>query len=175
MDAQRGHLGLIAFWGIAGVVAILVKAVVRLLPLVLELAEYVLAPVELAALVGWIAVMAVAEGWRGFHRQFSPRVVARALHLEAVRRPRWVVALAPLYCMGLVHATRRRLWTSWILTLGIVALVIGVRQLSQPWRGIVDAGVVVGLAIGTLSILYYVVRVARGHAMPVPPDVPTSD
>jgi hypothetical protein len=165
-------LGWIALWGIAGVLAILVDAVARLLPIVVDLADYTLAPAELAALIGWIVVMAIGEGWRGFHRQFSPRVVTRALHLEARRSPRWVIVLAPLYCMGLVYATRRRLLTSWILTFGIVALVVAVRELAQPWRGIVDAGVVVGLAIGTLSIVYFVVRAARGHAIPVAPDVP---
>jgi len=165
------RLGLVALWGIIGVVAILAKAVARLLPFALELAEYALAPLEVVSLIAWIAIMAVAEGYRGFHRQFSPRVVARAVHLGAHPKG-WLVALAPLYCIGLVHATRRRLITSWVLTVAIIGLVIGVRQLAQPWRGIVDSGVVVGLAIGIGSILYFAVRAARGHAMPVPPDVP---
>lgn len=167
------HLGLVALWGIAGVVAILAKAVVRLVPLVLELGDHSLANLHVAILVGWVAMMAHAEGYRGFHKQFSPRVVARAVHLDQNRKP-WLVALAPLYCMGLVYATRKRLIVSWVLTLAIVALVIGVRQLPQPWRGIIDAGVVVGLAIGTLSIAYYTLRAARGHAMPVSSDVPSS-
>ena len=121
----------------------------------------------------WVAFNAYSEGYRGFHRNFSPRVIARAQHLHA--HPRALhVALAPLYCMGLVHATRRRLITSWSLTLGIVAIVVAVRQLAQPWRGIVDAGVVVGLAIGVLSILFYVGRASAGIAMPVSADVPLS-
>lgn len=170
--AAGQRVGLIALWGIGGVVAILGKAIARLVPYALDLVDYALSPLQIAILVAWIAMMAFAEGWRGFHRQFSPRVVARALHLEAARRPRWVVALAPLYCMGLVHATRRRLVISWILTLGIVVLVLGVRHLAQPWRGIVDAGVVVGLGIGTLSIAYFTLRAARGHSMPIAPEVP---
>lgn len=168
---MNSRLGLVALWGIGGVVAVLAKAIARLAPIALELCEYALAPFELAVLVAWIAAMAVAEGYRGFHRQFSPRVVARAVHLA--QHPRgWLVVLAPLYCIGLVHATRRRLITSWVLTIAIIGLVIGVRQLAQPWRGIIDSGVVVGLAIGIASITYFTIRAARGHAMPVPPDVP---
>lgn len=163
--------GLIAAWGIAGVIAILAKAIARLAPLAFQLVELELAAIELVALLVWIAWMAYAEGYKGFHKQFSPRVVARAVYLG--HHPRaWLVALAPLFCMGLVHATRKRLVVSWILTLAIIALVIGVRQLAQPWRGIIDAGVVLGLALGITSIAYYAVRSARGHAMPVPPDVP---
>jgi hypothetical protein len=56
----------------------------------------------------------------------------------------------------------------------IVALVLLVRQLPQPWRGIVDAGVVVGLTWGALAITYFTVRALQGAAMPVPPDVPPS-
>ena len=39
-----------------------------------------------------------------------------------------------------------------------VAIVVFVRMLAQPWRGIIDAGVVLGLAWGVVSIVYYVVR-----------------
>ena len=166
--------GLVAWWGVAGVDAILLNAVIRMLPLVAELVDHPLSLLELVALIGWVAMMAVAEGYRGFHRQFSPRVVARAQHLAAYPRP-WLVALAPIYCIGLVHATRRRLLTSWILTLAIVTIVIAVRRVAQPWRGIIDAGVVVGLGIGILSIGYFVVRAHRGHPMPVPPDVPDAN
>ncbi len=74
--------------------------------------------------------------------------------------------------MGLVHATRRRLVVSWTIVVGIVGIVIVVRMLEQPWRGIVDAGVVVGLAWGVLSIVYYTARAFAGRTMPVAPDLP---
>jgi hypothetical protein len=115
--------------------------------------------------------MADSEGYRAFHQNFSPRVVVRAQYLSAHPRPLFV-ALAPLYCMGLLHATRRRLITSWALTIGIVAIVLLVRGLPRPWRGIVDAGVVAGLTCGVLSIVYFTVRGLRGAPMPVASDVP---
>lgn len=168
---HAGALG--AVWGIAGVLLLLGDAVYGLAPHALELADRSLSIVELVALVGWIVTAAYVEGYRGFQRQFSPRVVARALHLA--QNPRVLhVVLAPLYCMGHFHATRKRLITSWILTAAIVGFVVVVRDLPSPWRGIVDAGVVVGLSWGILSIVAFTVRALRGLAMPVAPDVPAT-
>jgi uncharacterized membrane protein YedE/YeeE len=165
------RLGWPAVWGIAGVVIVLAQAIFKLFPLALELVDHELTPLQLGVLGGWLVMSAYSEGYRGFHKQFAPRVVARARHLSAHPRPLHV-ALAPAYCMGLLHATRKRLVVSWILTLAIVAVVIVVRKLAQPWRGIIDAGVVVGLTLGLASICYYVARALGGGAMPVTADVP---
>jgi hypothetical protein len=55
--------------------------------------------------------------------------------------------------MGLVHATRKRKIVSWSVSLGVAGIVAAVKRLPYPWRNIVDAGVVVGLSWGSLSIL----------------------
>lgn len=160
---------LVALWGVGGVIAVLLQAVSRLLPRALE-ALPTLGALEWAVVGLWVAFMAYVEGWRGFHLRFAPRVAARALHLG--RHPDAVaVALAPAYCMSLFHSTRRQLIVSWALLLGIVALVVLVRQLPQPWRGIVDAGVVVGLGIGTASLLWHGAQGLRGR-LPPPDDLP---
>jgi hypothetical protein len=44
--------------------------------------------------------------------------------------------------------------------------------MAQPWRGIVDAGVVVGLGIGTASIVWHAVRAMAGTPPPVGADLP---
>ncbi len=54
--------------------------------------------------------------------------------------------------MGLFHATKKRVIVSWSVTLGVAAIVALVKKLPYPWRNIVDAGVVVGLTWGTISI-----------------------
>ena len=54
----------------------------------------------------------------------------------------------------------------------VVVLIIGVRMLEQPWRGIVDAGVVVGLTWGLLAILGWGIGAAMGRDLGIPPDVP---
>jgi apolipoprotein N-acyltransferase len=93
--------------------------------------------------------------------------------MYAARHPRPViVVLAPLFCMGLFHATRKRLIVSWCALIGIVGLIVLVRQLDQPWRGIVDGGVVAGLGWGLVAMLWFMVRALLGHPMPVPADVP---
>jgi hypothetical protein len=76
--------------------------------------------------------------------------------------------------MGYFHATRRRQITSWSLTLGIIALVIGVRYLVQPWRGIIDAGVVVGLAWGVVAVGWFAVRGLTAPTFAYSPEVPAN-
>lgn len=170
-DAQRTirPLGVLAaIWGLLGVSCLLLNAAGRLLPLAIEgLTAHAIAPWQWAITVGWVGTMAWSEGYRGFQQGFSPRVVARALHLAAHPRPLHV-ALAPLFCMGLIHASRRRLVASWILVAAIVAMVTAVRLVPQPWRGIVDAGVVVGLGWGLVATLAFAVRALLGR----PPRVP---
>ncbi len=158
-------------WGIIGVLALLGQALWRLTPMAVEAVAGGLTTVQWVVLSIWVLLNAHAEGYRGFHCRFSPRVVARAAVLARDPRPAWIV-FAPLFCMSLFHASRRGLIVSRILVVAIVLLVIAVRQLDQPWRGIIDAGVVVGLGIGTLSLLYFLVRAGLGHASPMPPDLP---
>ena len=55
--------------------------------------------------------------------------------------------------MGLFHATKKRMIVSWSVSFGVAAIVAAVKRLPYPWRNIVDAGVVVGLTWGSLSIL----------------------
>ena len=50
--------------------------------------------------------------------------------------------------------------------------VLVVRQLPQPWRGIVDGGVVVGLSWGTLAIFANVIQVFRGVEPRVSNEIP---
>lgn len=103
------------------------------------------------------AFMAHSEGYMGFQKSFAPRVVARAQALR--ERPSFLrLLLAPLFCMGYFHATRRRLLSIYTLTLGIVGLLVVFRYISQPWRGILDCGVVVGLSWGMASIVVLAVR-----------------
>ena len=55
--------------------------------------------------------------------------------------------------MGLMHATKKRKIVSWSVTIGVAGIVAAVKRLPYPWRNIIDAGVVVGLTWGSLSII----------------------
>jgi hypothetical protein len=92
---------------------------------------------------------AYVEGYKGFQLKFAPLVVARSFTIEKIHH----FILAPLYSMGLFHATKKRMTVSWGVTLGVAAIVALVKRLPYPWRNIVDAGVVAGLSWGICAIL----------------------
>lgn len=100
------------------------------------------------------------EGYKGFQLKFSPLVVKRSFTLIPGKNgTRWYhFLLAPLYSMGLIHATRRRKIVSWSVSIGVAAIVAAVKRLPYPWRNVVDAGVVAGLTWGSLSILALYVK-----------------
>jgi hypothetical protein len=162
----------IAAWGVLGFLALLGSAIWRLTPVALEpIRAGMLAWWQAGLYLGWVGFMVYSEGYRGFHLQVAPRVTARSLYLARNPRPLFAL-LAPLFCMGLIHATRRRLITSWIVLGAIVSLVVMVRQLPQPWRGIVDGGVVLGLALGATSIVWFFARALAGAEVSASPEVP---
>ncbi len=163
MSQSRTIRFLIALWGTSGLCYILAKAVMRLTPIALEpVLDGSMGVLHWVFLVIWIAYMGYAEGWRGFHKRVGPRTASRAFHLAA-ERPLVHLIFAPIFCMALYHASRRTLIVRWSLVIGIVSVVMLVRMLPQPWRGIIDAGVVVGLAMGLCSVIYFFVRGLFGH------------
>jgi hypothetical protein len=165
-------LGWLTFaWGVGGVALILLNPIVRLGALPIETVAHGLTPVQWAIAVVWVLFMLYSEAYRGFHKQFAPRVAVRALAVAAEPRPH-LVLLAPFVCMGLLHATRKRKIVAWSLLSGIVVLVVLVRQLPAPWRGIIDMGVVLGLASGLGSVLWFGARSFAGHPPPVATDWP---
>jgi hypothetical protein len=108
---------------------------------------------------------AYVEGYKGFQRKFSPLVVSRSFTLQPSSSPIHHVLLAPLYSMGLFHATKKRMIVSWSVSLGVATIVAAVKRLPYPWRNIVDAGVVFGLTWGTISILGgYIISLITGIA-----------
>jgi ABC-type spermidine/putrescine transport system permease subunit I len=161
----------IASWGVIGVLGLLSQAIYRLAPLAVEPLRTGMSPLQWALYGGWVGFNAYAEGYRGFQRSFSPRVVARAIHL-AQHPSLLAVVLAPPYCMALFRAKRRRRITAWVLLVVIVTIVLLVRTVPQPWRGIIDAGVVVGLAWGALSIVVLFVRAVVWGEVPVNDSLP---
>lgn len=169
MTSVSGRIA--AVWGVLGVLSLLGTAVGRLSVKAVAAFATPLGPLHWAGLAASLLFLGYFEGYKAFQRGFSPRVVARASYLAKHPTPVRLV-LAPLFCMGFFHATRRRKIAAFGVTFGVIGLVLAVHLLAQPWRGIVDAGVVVALAWGMAAILAFAARAARGHPMPVPPDVP---
>jgi len=162
-----------SLWGSLGVVYILAKAIKRVLPIALqpfggESAALVLTPFQWSMYAVSCLFFAYAEGYKGFQRKFSPLVVKRSFSLViGTRQGNNLLnyALAPLYSMGLMNATKKRMITSWAVSLGVTSLVVLVKKLSPVWRCVLDAGVVVGLSYGSLSILaIYLKSIMTGQA-----------
>jgi len=145
-----------AFWGLGGVVLLLASAVFRLTPLAIQAFsdKYEWSLYHWVTLVMLTLFMAYVEGYRAFQLGFSPRVAARARYLRGHRSLLHTV-LAPLFCMAFYHAPKKRQITSISVTAGIIVLVVLVRFIPQPWRGIIDGSVVVGLTWGLVSLVIF--------------------
>jgi hypothetical protein len=150
-----GSIG--AAWSIAGVTLLLGSAIERLAPRITDAFRIGLTPLMWTILGLWCLFMLVAEGYRGFQQQFAPRVAARTWYLAQHGRVLDLL-LAPLYSVGYYHASRRRVITSWSLTSGIVLLIIVVSHVAQPWRGIIDTGVLLGLVYGLACVYIFTAR-----------------
>lgn len=160
------------YWGVLGVIGIIGSAAFKLFPRIVELNAYPFAIQHWLVLAIFTPYMAYAEGYKGFYLNLAPRVLARALYLREAGSPLLALA-APLFCMGYFYATRRRMLTSWIVSLSIVLLVAIVSHIPQPWRGLIDVGVEVGLVVGIAAILWHWLRFEFARIRPqVPPDLP---
>lgn len=159
-------------WAISGVTLLLVQAQLRLGSIAWEaLSSTALTPLQIGTCGGWIVSNAYLEGYRGFHRRFVPRVVARAHHLA--KNPGFFPpVLGPVFAMAYVHATKRAQYAAWGITAAVLIAIFLVRQLDQPWRGIIDAGVVVGLFLGTVSLLLAALQRMLGREPAGNPDLP---
>ena len=162
-----------AVWGFSGIVALIGFAIYRLTPRAMEALETSLTTVQWIFLVAFAVFMLVAEGYRGFQKKFSPRTAARVKYLRD--HPRGLhVLLAPFFCMGYFFAKRKTQITAICLTLGIVLLVILVGLLPNPWRGLIDFGVVLGLTYGVISFALFTAKALFSEDYPHAPEIPDS-
>lgn len=153
---------LLGLWGVFQVVSILANAIKRLVPVALQpFQQNDLQPMHWVMYVAWCLVMAYSEGYRAFQLKFSPMVVSRAFDLVN-NTSFFNLLLSGPYCMGMFNASRKRMIVSWCITAGVFSLVKLVKFLPYPYRSIVDAGVVVGLSYGTLSIVALTVKALFG-------------
>lgn len=140
-------------WAILGVTALLVQAIARLSSITWEaLSSGEMTSFQYSVCAVWSLLNAYMEGYRGFQKKFVPRVLARAHHLALHPEP-LPAALAPLYAMAFFRAAPRAKAAAWGITCLVLLAITLVRSIAQPWRGIIDAGVVVGLTWGVIALL----------------------
>jgi hypothetical protein len=166
---------LLGVWGVMQVVSILANAIKRLYPIAIQpLIQKDLLPYQWALYVLWSLYMGYAEGFKAFQCKFAPLVVQRAFSLD--QNPSLLnYLLAGPYSMGLFNAPRKRMIIGWSITAGVFSLVKLVKMLPYPYRSIVDAGVVVGLSYGTLSICALALKAFFGGRVEAPSDEKKSE
>jgi hypothetical protein len=161
-------------WGVLFVLSLLGNTIKRLIPIALEpLMNKDLNNPQLVTYFLWSAFMVYVEGYKAFHLKFVPLVVRRSLTL--IDHPSFLNLLfAGPYSMGLFYSTKKRKIISWSVTAGVFTLVMLVKKLPYPWRGIIDAGVVCGLSFGALSLTIQFLRGIFGYIPDVDPCLPES-
>ncbi|HEY4963814.1 MAG TPA: hypothetical protein VIH90_03915 [Candidatus Saccharimonadales bacterium] len=163
-----------AMWGIVGISLILITAILRVYPHVIDAYNTGLSIIDWLVLVIWCIFMIIAEGYRGFQKNFSPRVASRTWYLVSNGKAIDLL-LAPLFGMCYFHSSKRRIITSWSLTVGIISLIALVRLFPQPWRGIVDSGVALGLAYGFVWIYIFLIMTIKKQNYLVSPELTDTD
>lgn len=165
-----------AIWGVLGVVLLLASGVYRVLPWALEPLHQpeTMGTLHWLLYGGSVIFNGFMEGYRGFQLGVVPRVLARARHLSEHPNARdaW---LAPLFCAGFYGMERRALIARYILLFGIIGVIVAMRFVPQPWRGIVDAGVVVGLGWGCIALLFGLLRAIQGYHPQADPRLPAGE
>ena len=152
-----------ALWGILGIIVLLLVSVYRLSLLSLGMFDTALSWYHWVLLVLWSGYMLYSEGYKAFGKSFSPRAVARAQYLAKKGTPLQLL-LAPFFCFGYFHAPKKRLVVSYSLTAGIILFIVLIRLLPHPWRGIIDAGAVLGLTYGLVTMLWFGAQGYRARA-----------
>ena len=176
-EAKQGSVRmrpLLFGWAIFGVTVLLLNALARLVPLALEaLRSNELTIWHWGIIISWSASNCYLEGYRGFQKRFVPRVIARAHYLE--QNPTFLrVLFAPLFAMAYFQAERRAKIAAWIVTSFVLIAIFIVKQLPQPWRGIVDCGVICGLSWGLVLLAWTSLARFRGRFPKNSPQMPKS-
>ena len=144
---------LIFAYAVLAVAATFVEAVYRLLHRAAAALDGRLDARLGAALAVSVAVFTWFEGHRALQGRFVPHVVERGLGAGRALQGCFPVLLAPLYALSLYRAPARSMARAWAGIAAIVCAVLVVRQLPEPWRAVVDAGVAAALAWGGVALL----------------------
>ena len=169
MRKLSGIIGVI--WGLGGTFTLLIFAIYRLSIIALDAFSYDFFWYHWLVLIGNTIFMAHSEGYRGFQLNFSPRVAARGKSL--FEHPTLLhVITAPFFCIGYYHIKRSKQILIIGLTTGIIILVYLIRFMPQPWRGIIDIGVVVGLSWGVVTLFIFCIMAFTSKRFNYSPDIP---
>ena len=165
---NNSFLGTIgAIWGIIGWVALIGYAVYKLSIPIREIIPAELEWYHWTVMVLFTVGLFYFKGYRAFQQVIAPRIAVRARYIRSHPRLLWLL-LAPLFSMGYFHIARRKQIVTFVMTVTMVALIILVRQLPDPWRGIVDVSIFVSLGWGIVCIIWFGVKGLTAVSFPYP-------
>ena len=170
LNRTLGTVG--TLWGVAGSITLLSFALTRMTKPMLEAfsGAYELGVWHYVVGGLWVVFMGYSEGYKGFQKGYSPRVASRALYLRD--KCTWVrLLLAPLFCLGFINSTKRRRIVVYVLLIVITLIVVLFKYIPQPWRGVLDLGVVVGLSWGIIATLVFLVKFWMAEKVEFDPEV----
>ena len=148
-------LGMIAAgWSMTGLLVLLGFAIWKLSTYTLESLQMPLNWMHWSVFIGFTGFMAHSEGYKGFQKSFSPRFAARTKYLLTNSTLTQCI-FAPFFSMGYFHAPAKRVIASATLTIMIIVFIFLFRYIPQPWKGLLDAGVVIGLIWGMISTIFF--------------------
>lgn len=162
VETTRGSRAAV-WWALLGLVLLFANAVVQLGARGITTIRGGLDPAEWFGLAALTVLFIYGEGVRGLQRRWIPAVLRRIAELRTEPRVS-LRLLAPLHAMFLVAAPRGTLWRAWAGVAAIVAAVLIVRSLPEPWRGITDFAVAAALAWGLVVILAGAIPLAVGRS-----------
>ena len=157
-------------WGFLGFIFLLIYALVRLSVIAIDSFSYDYNIYHWVALIANCLFMAYSEGYKGFQKSFSPRLAARLKYLYREGNP-FELILAPLFCMSFFNAPKKRIFISISLTILIIGFIIFFHKLPQPWRGILDVGVLIGLSWGIVVSCYFLILEFKSKDFLIDPEI----
>lgn len=160
-------------WGVLGVMALLSSGVWRVFPHALE---PVITPGGLNLFQGVLYVACIlfnawTEGYKAFQKMIAPRVLVRAQWLTD-HPDRVHPLLIPVFVGGFFAMQKRALIVRYVFLVLIIGVIVGMKFMPQPWRGIIDAGVVVGLGWGVVAMGVGLIQLFRGVVPDADPQLP---
>ncbi len=156
-----------AIWGIIGWIALLAYAVYKLSIPVFSLKPADLEWYHWLVLVLNALFLVYMKGVRGFQRSLAPRIVTRGRYLRAHPHLLWTL-FAPLFCMGYFHIIRRKQIVTIVMTVFMVILIVIVRGLPYPWRGVLDTGILLALGWGIVQLVRFGIGGLTAVSFPYP-------
>lgn len=160
-----------AIWGALGVILLVGKSLHSLHGHAEEALNNGLSTYQWIILVVYSLFMLYYEGYKGFQKKFSPRSAARVHYLYHNPRPLHVL-FAPFFCVGYFYAKRKVRIAAIAISLLILCVIFLMDFCPQPWRGIIDVGVILGLSYGLLSFVCFLVKVFTTKDHGISPEVP---